>query len=206
MRQKKMDAWAHNLLRLLLNLTQELQIHVAVVDGGGKALGRARILLDWGAAADGEGSVAVVDDGDPAAGGGEVKGEIRSPAQQRAHHAGIGGAAVEPGAGDAFQLHVTVLGFGGNGERRDVGKADPAVAGGADKVLESRVVGFQPAVGGGSCQIVQAASETPAKARRGSLTVRLQLRSTLGLCSSEKLEEGSMVLAMVRVLPSRVKV
>ena len=49
-------------------------------------------------------------------------------------------------------------------------------------------------------------TETPAKARRGSLTVRLQLRSTLGLCSSEKLEEGSMVLAMVRVLPSRVKV
>lgn len=97
MRQKKMDAWAHNLLRLLLNLTQELQIHVAVVDGGGKALGCARILLDRGAAADGEGSVAVVDDGDPAAGGGEVKGEIRSPAQQRAHHAGIGGAAVEPG-------------------------------------------------------------------------------------------------------------
>lgn len=89
----------------------EFQVHVAVAGIGRKALGSAKILLDRGAAADGEAIVVGVGKGHATTACGQVQAILRAAARHSAHHAGVGGGAVEIGRRSVVQLDVTVLGL-----------------------------------------------------------------------------------------------
>ena len=68
----------------------EFQVHVAVAGIGRKALGSAKILLDRGAAADGEAIVVGVGKGHATTACGQVQAILRAAARHSAHHAGVG--------------------------------------------------------------------------------------------------------------------
>ena len=70
----------------------EFQVHVAVAGIGRKALGGTKILLDRGAAADGEAIIVGVDKGHATIARGQIQAILRAAARHSAHHAGVGGS------------------------------------------------------------------------------------------------------------------
>ena len=81
----------------------------------------AKILLDRGAAADGEAIVVGVGQGHATTACGQVQAILRAAARHSAHHAGVGGGAIKVGRRSVVQLDITVLGLCGNAQSRGVG-------------------------------------------------------------------------------------